>query len=59
MNIYKLTKQYLFDKIIKINLFYGVGMQRFVSNSTEDTIELGKKLAKTLEGGTVVAFFGG
>ena len=34
-------------------------MQRFISNSTEDTIELGKRLASSLEGGTVVAFFGG
>lgn len=49
----------MFDKIIKINLFNGVDMQRFISNSTEDTIELGKRLAKTLKGGTVVAFFGG
>ena len=34
-------------------------MQRFISNSTEDTIELGKSLALTLKGGTVVAFYGG
>lgn len=49
----------MFDKIMKIKLFNGVDMQRFVSNSTEDTIELGKRLAKSLKGGTVVAFFGG
>ena len=34
-------------------------MQKFISNSTEDTIELGKRLASSLNGGTVVAFFGG
>ena len=34
-------------------------MQRFISNSTEDTIELGKSLAERLNGGTVVAFYGG
>ena len=34
-------------------------MQKFVSNSTNDTIELGERLAKTLKGGTVVAFYGG
>ena len=49
----------MFDKIISINLLYGVVMQKFISNSAEDTIELGSKLAKTLKGGTVVAFFGG
>ena len=59
MNIYKLTKIHIFDKIINIKSFYGVDMQRFISNSTEDTIELGKRLASALKGGTVVAFFGG
>ena len=34
-------------------------MQTFISNCTEDTIELGKRLASSLKGGTVVAFFGG
>ena len=34
-------------------------MQKFVTNNTEETIELGKKLAEKLNGGTVVAFFGG
>ena len=34
-------------------------MQRFISNSTDDTIELGKRLAQSLNGGTVVAFYGG
>ncbi len=49
----------MFDKIILIKLNYGVSMQRFISNSTEDTIELGKRLASSLDGGTVVAFYGG
>lgn len=34
-------------------------MQKFVTNSVEETIELGKRLAGALKGGTVVAFFGG
>lgn len=34
-------------------------MQTFVTNSVDETIELGSRLAKTLHGGTVVAFFGG
>ncbi|MCH5192090.1 MAG: tRNA (adenosine(37)-N6)-threonylcarbamoyltransferase complex ATPase subunit type 1 TsaE [Oscillospiraceae bacterium] len=34
-------------------------MQRFVTDSVEETIELGKRLASRLTGGTVVAFFGG
>ena len=34
-------------------------MQKFISNCTEDTIELGETLAKTLKGGTVIAFYGG
>ncbi len=34
-------------------------MQSFVTDSVDETIELGKRLAKTLNGGTVVAFFGG
>ena len=34
-------------------------MQRFISNSTEETIALGQKLAESLKGGTVVAFYGG
>ncbi len=34
-------------------------MQKFISNCTEDTIELGMRLAKTLKGGTVIAFYGG
>lgn len=34
-------------------------MQKFITNSVEETIELGIKLGKTLKGGTVVAFFGG
>lgn len=34
-------------------------MQIFVSNSINDTIKLGERLAKRLNGGTVVAFFGG
>ena len=34
-------------------------MQKFVTNSAEETIELGRKLAEKLTGGTVVAFFGG
>ena len=34
-------------------------MQKFVTNNAEETIELGKRLAKKLDGGTVVAFFGG
>lgn len=34
-------------------------MQRFISNSTDDTIKLGERLAKSLKGGTVIAFYGG
>ena len=34
-------------------------MQRFISNSTEETIALGQRLASSLKGGTVVAFYGG
>jgi len=34
-------------------------MQKFVTNNAEETIELGRKLAEKLNGGTVVAFFGG
>lgn len=34
-------------------------MQRFVTDSVEETVELGKRLASKLKGGTVVAFFGG
>ena len=34
-------------------------MQKFVTDSVEETIELGKRLASKLNGGTVVAFFGG
>ncbi len=34
-------------------------MQRFITNSAEETTELGKKLGLLLKGGTVVAFFGG
>ena len=38
---------------------FGGFMQKFVTNNAEETIELGKRLAKKLDGGTVVAFFGG
>lgn len=34
-------------------------MQKFITNNVNETIELGEKLASTLKGGTVVAFFGG
>ncbi len=34
-------------------------MQKFVTNSIDETIELGTRVARTLSGGTVVAFFGG
>ncbi len=34
-------------------------MQKFVTNSVQETIELGSRVARTLAGGTVVAFFGG
>ena len=34
-------------------------MQKFITNSAEETTELGKKLGSLLKGGTVVAFFGG
>lgn len=34
-------------------------MQKFISNNVNETQELGFKLAKSLNGGTVVAFFGG
>lgn len=34
-------------------------MQKFITNSVNETIELGIKLGETLKGGTVVAFFGG
>lgn len=34
-------------------------MQKFITNSAEETTELGKKLGSALKGGTVVAFFGG
>ncbi len=34
-------------------------MQKFITNSVDETIELGSRLAKKLAGGTVVAFFGG
>lgn len=34
-------------------------MQKFVTNSPEETVELGRRLALKLKGGTVVAFFGG
>ena len=34
-------------------------MQKFITNSANETTELGKKLGVTLKGGTVVAFFGG
>ncbi len=34
-------------------------MQKFVTNNAEETIELGRKLAEKINGGTVVAFFGG
>ncbi len=37
----------------------GVDMQKFISNCTEDTIELGVRLGKKLSGGTVIAFYGG
>lgn len=34
-------------------------MQSFISESYEDTVRLGERLAEKLKGGTVVAFFGG
>lgn len=34
-------------------------MQRFITNSAEETTELGRRLGIALKGGTVVAFFGG
>lgn len=34
-------------------------MQKFITNSANETTELGKKLGLLLKGGTVVAFFGG
>ena len=34
-------------------------MQKFITNNVNETELLGEKLAKTLKGGTVVAFFGG
>lgn len=34
-------------------------MQKFITNSADETTELGKKLGSVLKGGTVVAFFGG
>lgn len=37
----------------------GGNMQEFITNSAEETIELGEKLGGILKGGTVVAFFGG
>ena len=54
-----MTNNTHFAKIYLIKNYYGVVMQRFISNSTEDTIELGKSLAERLNGGTVVAFYGG
>lgn len=54
-----MTNNTHFAKIYLIKNYYGVIMQRFISNSTEDTIELGKSLAERLNGGTVVAFYGG
>lgn len=34
-------------------------MQTFITKSENETASLGERLAKTLKGGTVVAFFGG
>ena len=34
-------------------------MTEFISNSTEDTAQIAEKLAKTLQGGEVIAFRGG
>ena len=34
-------------------------MQKFITNSADETTELGIKLGQSLKGGTVVAFFGG
>lgn len=34
-------------------------MQKFITNSADETTELGIKLGTLLKGGTVVAFFGG
>ena len=34
-------------------------MQKFVTNSADETTELGRKFGQSLKGGTVVAFFGG
>ena len=34
-------------------------MQKFITNNTDETTELGRKLGQSLKGGTVVAFFGG
>ena len=47
------------DKILQKKLVYGVIMKEFITNSAEETIELGSRFAKTLKGGTVVAFYGG
>ncbi len=34
-------------------------MQTFITENENETVHLGERLAKTLKGGTVVAFFGG
>ena len=34
-------------------------MQKFITNNTDETTELGRKLGQSLKGETVVAFFGG
>lgn len=34
-------------------------MQKFITNSADETTELGRKLGQSLKGRTVVAFFGG
>lgn len=34
-------------------------MQTFITENENETVDLGERLAKTLKGGTVVAFFGG
>lgn len=49
----------LCGKILKIIILNGENMQKFITNSVDETIELGMRLAKTLKGGTVIAFFGG
>lgn len=49
----------MFDRINRINKFNGVVMQKFITHSTDETIELGARLARTLKGSTVVAFYGG